>query len=111
MIREHHGLISVIAHPDYLTGTRERGVYVELLRHLRELRSREGVWMALPGEINRWWRSRQKMTVVESGGAWRVEGPDSARARVAHATLEDGRLVYKLDQVGSAGRTAASAKA
>ena len=30
LISEHHGLISVIAHPDYLIGQREREVYVEL---------------------------------------------------------------------------------
>src|SRR5688572_25766281 len=55
-IQSHHGLISVIAHPDYLVGQRERDVYVELLRHLAALRERDGVWVALPGEINRWWR-------------------------------------------------------
>ena len=94
LIRQHHGLISVITHPDYLVGRREREVYVELLRHLAELRERDGLWMALPGEINRWWRNRQQMTLVASGDGWRIEGPDSDRARVAYATLEDDRLVY-----------------
>jgi hypothetical protein len=110
VIREHHGLISVIAHPDYLTGHRERDVYVELLRHLDELRERDGLWMALPGEINRWWRDRREMTLVESDGGWRIEGPGSDRARVAHASLEGDRLVYKLDRVGS-GRKSAVAPA
>ena len=96
MIREHHGLVSVIAHPDYMTGRREREVYVELLRHLHELRERDGLWMAMPGEINQWWRNRREMTLTESSDGWRIEGPGSDRARVAHAMLEDGRLVYKL---------------
>jgi hypothetical protein len=99
VIREHHGLISVIAHPDYLTGRREREIYVELLRHLRVLRNREGVWMALPGEINRWWRNRREMTLVRSGGEWRIEGPDAVRARVAYATLQGDRLVYQFEDV------------
>jgi hypothetical protein len=94
LIRSHHGFISVITHPDYLVGERERAVYVELLRLLTELREREGVWMALPGEVNRWWRNRHQMTLVREGDGWRIEGPDSHRARVAYGTLENDRLVY-----------------
>ena len=101
IITEHHGLISVITHPDYLVGRRERAVYHELLRHLIELRDRHGVWMALPGEINRWWRNRHKMTLTPSGGGWRIEGPDSERARVAYATLDGDRLVYTLQGAGA----------
>jgi len=97
LIRQHHGLISIIAHPDYLTGRRERAVYVELLGHLHELRERHAVWIALPGEINRWWRNRQQLTLTRSADGWRIEGPDSHRARVAYATLDNGQLVYKFD--------------
>ncbi len=96
IIREHHGLISVITHPDYLAGRRERGVYQQLLQHLAELRDREGVWMALPGEINRWWRNRHTMTLVPEGDGWRIEGPDGDRARVAYASLDGDRVVYTL---------------
>ena len=101
LIRAHHGLISVIAHPDYLVGQRERDVYVGLLQHLAELRDRDGVWVALPGEINRWWRNRQQMTLVPSADGWRITGPDSHRARVAYATLDGDRLVYKLERPGN----------
>jgi hypothetical protein len=96
LIAGRHGLISVIAHPDYLVGQRERGVYLELLRHLVDLRDRDGVWMALPGEINRWWRNRHQMTLVPDGNAWRIEGPDSHRARVAYASVQDGKLTYSV---------------
>src|SRR5262249_62093954 len=92
--RAQHGLISVITHPDYLSGSRERQVYVELLRHLAGLRQRDRMWFALPGEINRWWRNRQQMTLVPSRDGWRIEGPDSHRATVAYATLERGRVAY-----------------
>jgi hypothetical protein len=109
-IRQHHGLISVIAHPDYLIGQRERTAYVELLRHLAALRDRDKLWMALPAEVNRWWRNRQQMSLVRSGTGWQIEGPDSDRARVAYATLEDDRLVYRIEgmdesQAGPAART------
>ena len=40
------------------------------------------------------------MTLVPSGDGWRIEGPDSHRARVAYATLENDRLVYRLDGLG-----------
>jgi hypothetical protein len=99
LIRERHGLISVITHPDYLLGERERDLYEDLLRYLVELRERHSVWIAQPGEINYWWRNRRKMTLVQSGGEWRIEGPDSDRARVAYATLFNDRLVYKVDGV------------
>jgi hypothetical protein len=96
IIQRHHGLISVIAHPDYLLGRRERDVYVELLGHLSQLRERDGIWIALPGDINRWWRNRQQMRLVPSNDGWRIIGPDSDRARIAHAALADGKLVYRL---------------
>ena len=102
LIRSHHGLISVIAHPDYLVGQRERDVYIELLRHLAELRERDGVWVALPGAINRWWRNRQQMTLIPAPDGWRINGPDSDRARVAYATLDGDRLIYRMQRADSA---------
>ena len=102
LIRSHHGLISVIAHPDYLVGQRERDVYIELLRHLAELRERDGVWVALPGAINRWWRNRQQMRLIPAPDGWRINGPDSDRARVAYATLDGDRLIYRMQRADSA---------
>ena len=46
-----------------------------------------------PGEIDRWWRSRQAMTLVPSADGWRVEGPGSDRARIAYLTHEAGQVV------------------
>ena len=104
LIRQHHGLISFVTHPDYLVGQRERDVYVELLRHVSELREREELWFALPGEINRWWRNRHQMTLVAAGDDWRIEGPGSDRARVAYASIENDRLVYQVGDAAAAGR-------
>ena len=105
LISRHHGLISIISHPDYLIGQRERAVYVDLLRHLSERRAR-GLWIALPGEINRWWRNRRQMRLVADGETWRVEGPDAERARVAYASLAGNGIVYSLSPPA---RAAASA--
>lgn len=95
VILRHNGLISFIAHPDYLREPRARAVYRQLLEHVRHLRESRGVWVALPGEVERWWRSRQQMTVVPDGGGWRVEGEGSDRARLAWARVEDGRVVFE----------------
>jgi hypothetical protein len=97
-IREQHGLISIITHPDYLVGERERAVYVDLLKHLAQLRDDGQTWLALPGEINDWWRDRHEMTLSGSGTAWRVDGPGSERARVAYAELDGDRVVYSFDR-------------
>jgi len=97
-IRAANGLISVITHPDYLVGARERAVYVELLRLLAKLRDDGDTWVALPGEINDWWRQRDEMTLVQSGSCWKVEGAGSERAHVAYASLDGDRVVYSLDR-------------
>jgi hypothetical protein len=89
-----HGLVSFIAHPDYLIEPRARKVYTELLHLLAELREDRGVWIAPPAEIDAWWRSRREMRLVRDGTSWRVEGPGAGRARIAFARLEDGRVVY-----------------
>ncbi len=102
-ILEQNGLVSFIAHPDYLREPRARAVYAELLGHLVRLREERGAWIALPAEIDAWWRNRREMTLVPDGNSWRVEGPGSDRARVAFARLEGGRVVY---EVGGPGRAA-----
>jgi glycosyltransferase involved in cell wall biosynthesis len=104
LIVNRHGLVSVIAHPDYLVGSREREVYTDLLRHLVALRESDGLWMALPAEINRWWRDRRQMTLVPDGTGWRIEGPGSERARVAYASLSEGRVAYSWSPLQAQGR-------
>ena len=96
-----HGLLTFLAHPDYLAEPRARRTYVELLTHLSHLRGELNLWCALPGEVDRWWRSRRAMKLVRAGESWRVVGPESSRARVAWASLDaDGRVVYRLGHEG-----------
>jgi hypothetical protein len=91
-----NGLVSFIAHPDYLVDERALTVYYELLGYLAQLRAERNVWIALPGEVNDWWRARQCMTLLQNGSTWRVEGPGSDRARVAYASLDGDSVVYRI---------------
>jgi hypothetical protein len=94
LIMEQHGLINFIVHPDYITKSREWNVYKSLLAHLAHLRDEKRLWIPLPGEVDRWWRQRAKMTIVEDYHGVRIEGEGSERARVAYASEMNGKLVY-----------------
>ncbi len=94
LVRQRNGLLSFIAHPDYLIDRRCRRVYESLLADLRQTVEREHIWDTVPGELDRWWRARSEMKLVEDSKGWRIEGPGSERARIAYATLEGDRIVY-----------------
>jgi hypothetical protein len=96
IITEKHGLMSFIVHPDYVMKPRESRIYEALLRELQCLKEQKGVWITIPGEVNRWWRQRAELTVVGDGDDWRIEGPGKERARVAYASEKEGRLVLSL---------------
>jgi hypothetical protein len=96
LIRERNGLMSFIAHPDYLIERRARNVYESLLDYLRGMVAREKIWAVLPGEVDRWWRARSQMRLVSRGDEWEIVGPERERARLAYAVLDGGRLVYEL---------------
>jgi hypothetical protein len=96
-ILSHHGLISFIVHPDYVVRPKERHLYRELFDHLAKLRNESGVWWALAGEINAWWRQRARLQLVQKAGKWTIEGDGRERARVAFARLEAGNLRYRID--------------
>jgi hypothetical protein len=97
LIVQRHGLLSFITHPDYLIEERAQGIYTELLSYLVQLRTEKRLWSALPSEVNRWWRNRQQMQLVQDGNRWRIEGPDCERARIAYAILKGDRIDYSLD--------------
>lgn len=97
LIRKRNGLISFIAHPDYLMKPQARRVYESLLAYLRQIVEHEKVWMALPGEVDQWWRARSQMKLVPAGDGWKIEGPGSDRARVAYATLDGDAIKYTVE--------------
>ena len=97
LILQQHGLMSFIIHPDYLDTPKAREAYAGLMEHLSTLRADANLWIALPGEINTWWRERRNMSLVCSDGSWRIEGHGCERAVVAFATLKDDKLVYEFE--------------
>ena len=98
LIMEKHGLINFIVHPDYIESPRERSVYEELLAYLTDLRNEQGLWIAKPGEVNRWWRQRAKMELVEGAEGWEIQGEGKEQACLAFASEEDGRLVFNVQK-------------
>jgi hypothetical protein len=101
LIREKHGLIQIIIHPDYIREKAARRVYTELLCHLSELRAGGETWIALPREAAAWWRLRNELKLVSEGGSWRIEGEGRQRARVAYATIVDDKIRYECEPVTS----------
>jgi hypothetical protein len=94
MILERHGLASFIVHPDYVIEKTARNTYRQLLGHISALRSEGDLWVALPGEVNRWWRDRSEMRLVKKGSGWEIEGPGRERARVAYAVPLNQCVTY-----------------
>lgn len=94
MVMDEHGLATFIVHPDYLIPRRATDAYTALLAHLVELRSSGRLWIARPGEVDTWWRQRSHMQLVCEDGQWRIEGPGSERARIAHAALAGDSVSY-----------------
>ena len=97
LITQKQGLASFIVHPDYLKEERAVEVYRKLLAHLAVLRRDGGAWIALPGDVNRWWRERSRMKLVSQDGKWKITGSGHERAQVAYATVVGGQLTYCLD--------------
>jgi len=102
LILMKNGLVSFIVHPDYVIEREPKRVYEELLGYLRDLRARENVWLALPSEIDGWWRARNNMSVVPHGDSFRIEGEGAERAVLAFATGVNGRLVYEFGKATGA---------
>lgn len=93
-IQRKHGLISFITHPDYLIEKRAQNTYRDLLDLLARKRTDDNAWIALPGEVDRWWRERSHLKLVHKNGQWQIEGRGKERARVAFASLADGQVAY-----------------
>jgi len=97
LILQKHGLMSFIVHPDYLIKLQARSIYEKLLSHLLHLSKEKNVWLATPGEVNRWWRQRDQMSLAKDDSGWHVSGEGSERARIAYASEQKGRLNLSFD--------------
>ena len=99
LILQGHGLISTVVHPDYVIEKRARATYSELLAHLASLGAQKSVWLALPRDVNRWWRDRSQMSLIQRDGRWEIAGPGSERARVAYASFDGKGIAYSFDRL------------
>ena len=97
LIQDRHGLMQMIVHPDYVIDESARRVYADLLSSLCELRAAGKTWIALPSEVATWWRMRAELSLVKEGDSWKISGEGHERARVAYATLINGKLVYEFN--------------
>lgn len=97
LITQANGMMSFIIHPDYLLERRALETYKSLLAYLSELRAQQGAWIALPGEVNDWWRQRSQMSIVRENGKLQIAGLGSERARLAFASGEGDRVIYSFD--------------
>ncbi len=97
-IRQNHGLISFIVHPDYIIEREAQSTYQALLEHLTCLRADGSIWNALPRDVAQWWKQRNEMELVYDDRQWRVEGPGKERARIAYATLAGNQVLYSFDE-------------
>ncbi|MFI5340792.1 MAG: hypothetical protein ACHQ7N_13255, partial [Candidatus Methylomirabilales bacterium] len=100
LVRQKHGLISILTHPDYILKTKEQETYLQLLHHLDKLRLTENVWITTPMHLNTWWRARSKLSLIRDGSEWRIKGAGSERARLAYARLQDGTISYEIPGSG-----------
>jgi len=105
LIADQHGLASFIVHPDYIFKRRPFRTYRALLNYLAELRADGKTWMPLPRELNNWWRERSQMRLVDHGDGWEIEGPGKGRARIAYASMDRNRLVYRVERSSSITKT------
>ncbi len=97
LIRKKHGLLQMIVHPDYLIDEKARRVYGELLGYLSDLRAKGETWIALPAEVNAWWRLRSGLKLVDAAGGWQIQGEGHERARIAYARIVDDEITYEFE--------------
>jgi hypothetical protein len=98
IIMAKNGLISFIIHPDYVIESKYRTLFKELLTHIRLLADTQFLWVALPSEIDKWWRARSKMTIVPDQHGCRVSGEYSEDAVIAYARIDRGKLLYEFTE-------------
>ena len=84
------GLVLINVHPDYMMSIDRLRQYENFLSWMKE---QSGMWHALPKDIARWWRDRDKSNLVASGGTWQVEGPAAAQASILRVYTRDNSIV------------------
>jgi hypothetical protein len=101
IVLKYHGLMSFIIHPDYMLARQASDVYRRLLEYLVQLREERQVWIALPGEVDTWWRQRSCLRIEVNAGTWTITGEGHESARLAFACRAGDDVVFRLADVSS----------
>jgi hypothetical protein len=78
-LRDRHGMVLLLAHPDYAGDPRLAEGYRTLLETFA---GDDTVWHALPKEVAAWWRRRSASTIAGDDGRWAIVGPAASDGRV-----------------------------
>jgi hypothetical protein len=97
LIIEKQGLISFLVHPDYIIARQYCYTYQSLLEYVTGLCKSQNIWIALPRDIDCWWRQRSRMQLINKDGKWHIEGEGKERARVAYATLIGEKIAFEIE--------------
>jgi hypothetical protein len=97
LVLEKHGVVSFNIHPDYIMAEPYRALYQELLQHLARVCTDRNIWIALPGEVNDWWRQRRLMSIETVGNDCRINGSSAERAVLAYVSVSGGKNVFDLE--------------
>ena len=97
LIVARNGLASFIVHPDYVIEQKARGLYRDLLAFICQLEREQRIWIAVPGEIDGWWRSRRDMRIVGQANNWRIVGKNAEHAKLAFARIVGDELKYEVE--------------
>jgi hypothetical protein len=94
-IKSLHGMVLLIAHPDYLLSEERLKAYETFLQTMK---ADTGCWCALPKEVASWWRQRHQSSLVRQDGAWVIEGPAATRGQVMDLVFDGGLVHLKPQQ-------------
>jgi peptidoglycan/xylan/chitin deacetylase (PgdA/CDA1 family) len=95
-IMQHHGLVHLLVHPDYLLTDDRLAAYEQFLQFMS---GREDAWHALPRDVARWWKTRADLRCEPGdGGVFQMVGGPLEGATVTLAREEDGRIVLGLGE-------------
>jgi hypothetical protein len=86
LVLEKHGLISFNIHPDYVIKQQYRDLYCRLLDYLAKVCAERNIWIALPYDVNHWWRQRAEMALDAA----------SDDVAIARAEIVSDNLTYNL---------------
>ena len=75
LIRQLHGMVMCLVHPDYLSTDKRWELYRELLELML---SADDAWHCLPHQAATWWRRRDQSQIVGTV----IEGPAQARGKI-----------------------------